>query len=84
MLGIRTADPKPPKQVGLVRAVVYAAASWNTSLTATPRPSSSSRAASMSETIRYRPWAEPGAAAVTFLPKMTEQPEPGGVNWITR
>jgi len=21
---------------------------------------------------------------VTFLPKMTEQPEPGGVNWITR
>ena len=26
----------------------------------------------MSETIRYRPWAEPGAAAVTFLPKMTE------------
>ena len=38
----------------------------------------------MSETIRYRPWAEPGAAAVTFLPKMTEHPEPGGVNWITR
>ncbi len=27
----------------------------------------------MSETIRYSPWAEPGAAAVTFLPKMTEQ-----------
>ncbi len=26
----------------------------------------------MSETIRYRPWAEPGAAGVTFLPKMTE------------
>ena len=38
----------------------------------------------MSETIRYRPWAEPGVAAVTFLPKMTEHPEPGGVNWITR
>ena len=38
----------------------------------------------MSETIRYNPWAEPGAAAVTFLPKMTEHPEPGGVNWITR
>ena len=31
----------------------------------------------MSETIRYRPWAEPGAAAVTFLPKMTEQPGAG-------
>ena len=29
----------------------------------------------MLETIRYRPWAEPGAAAVTFLPKMTEHPE---------
>ena len=27
---------------------------------------------------------EPGAAAVTFLPKMTEAPEPDGVNWITR
>src|SRR5258705_9518703 len=38
----------------------------------------------MSETIRYSPWAEPGAAAVTFLPKMTEHQEPGGVNWITR
>ena len=38
----------------------------------------------MPETIRYSPCAEPGAAAVTFLPKMTEQPEPGGVNWITR
>ena len=38
----------------------------------------------MSETIKYSPWAEPGVAAVTFLPKMTEHPEPGGVNWITR
>jgi hypothetical protein len=38
----------------------------------------------MSETTRYRPWAEPGAAAVTFLPKMTEQAEPGGVNCMTR
>jgi hypothetical protein len=43
-----------------------------------------SRAALMSETIRYSPWAEPAAAAVTFLPKMTEHGEPGGVNWITR
>jgi hypothetical protein len=24
--------------------------------------------------------AEPGAAPVTFLPKMTEHPEPGGMN----
>jgi hypothetical protein len=33
----------------------------------------------MSETIKYKPWAEPGAAAVTVLPKMIEHPEPGGV-----
>jgi len=26
----------------------------------------------------YRPWEEPGAAGVTFLPKMIEHPEPGG------
>jgi len=38
----------------------------------------------MSETIRYMPCADPGSAAVTFLPKMIEHPEPGGVNWITR
>jgi len=31
----------------------------------------------MSETIRYKPCAEPGAAAVTFLAKMIEHPEPG-------
>jgi hypothetical protein len=36
------------------------------------------------ETMRYRPWAEPDAAGVTFLPKIIEQPEPDGVNWITR
>jgi hypothetical protein len=28
------------------------------------------------ETIRYKPWAEPDAANVTFLPKMIEPPEP--------
>ena len=38
----------------------------------------------MSETTRYKPCAEPGAAEVTFLPKITEALEPGGVNWITR
>ena len=38
------------------------------------------RAASRSETTRYRPRAEPGTAAVTFLPKITEQADPGGVN----
>src|SRR3954454_5307855 len=38
----------------------------------------------MSETMRYSPWAEPGTAVVTFLPKITEHSEPGGVNWTTR
>jgi len=38
----------------------------------------------MSETIRYRPWAEPGAAEVIFVPNWTELPEPGGVNCTTR
>jgi hypothetical protein len=28
----------------------------------------------MSETIRYKPCADPGVAAVTFLPKMIEIP----------
>ena len=37
----------------------------------------------MSDTIRCTPFAEPGATVVTFLPKMIEHPEPGGVNWMT-
>jgi hypothetical protein len=40
------------------------------SLMLTPQRSSSSRAAWMSETIRCSPFTEPGAAVVTFLPKM--------------
>jgi len=83
VLGIRAADSDPAKQVGVV-VPAYTPSLWNTSLTSTPRRSSSARVASRSETIRYRPCEEPGAAAVTFLPKMTEQPEPGGVNWSTR
>jgi len=34
------------------------------------------RAASMSETIRYRSWTEPGAADVTFVPNWIEHPSP--------
>jgi len=83
MPGIRTADPDPPKQVRLVGARVHAADAVE-HLADLDAASSSLRAASMSETIRCRPWAEPGAAAMTFLPKMTEHPEPGGVTWITR
>ena len=37
----------------------------------------------MSETISA-PTAVPGADPVTPLPKLTEQPEPGGVNWTIR
>ncbi len=33
---------------------------------------------------QVRPWAEPGVAEVTPVPKMTEQAEPGGVSWTTR
>jgi hypothetical protein len=70
MLGIRTADPPPGP-------------GWKTSLTSMPASASSSRTASMSETIRYRPCADPGAADVRPGPNWTEHPEPGGVNWIT-
>ena len=37
----------------------------------------SSCAASISEAIRYRPCAEPGAADVMFVPNWTEHAEPG-------
>ena len=37
----------------------------------------------MSETTSA-PAADPGAAAVTPLPNVTEHPEPGGVNWTMR
>jgi hypothetical protein len=63
---------------------VWTLVPWNTSLTSPPRRSSSFRAVSISETARYKPWAEPGAAVVTFLPKITDHPEPGGVNWTPR
>ena len=33
---------------------------------------------------QVRPWAEPGAAVVIFVPNWTEHPEPGGVNWTAR
>ena len=51
-------------------------ASWNTPLTSTPRLASSARAASMSSTTSCRPSAEPGAAEVIPVPKMTEHAEP--------
>ena len=54
------------------------------SLTATPRPISAVRAASMSSTTRYTLRAEPGAAGVRSVPNWMEQSEPGGVNWSKR
>ena len=69
-----------PNRYGSSEPVYVSPSWWNDSLTAMPRSSSSFRAALMSETTRYRPWAEPGAAGVTFLPKMIEVAEPGGVN----
>jgi hypothetical protein len=42
-----------------------------------PRRASSSRAASISETTRYRPWADPGAADVTRVPNWNRTPRAG-------
>ena len=73
VIGRRPADATAAVGLELAARV----SGWNTSLTSTPRPTSSSRAASMSETIRYRPWAEPGAADVMFVPNWIEQPRAG-------
>jgi hypothetical protein len=45
---------------------------------------SSSRAASISVMTSCRPSADPAAAEVIPVPKMTEQGEPGGVSGTTR
>ncbi len=58
--------------------------SWKISLTSTPRLIRSSRAATMSSTIRCRPSALPGSAFVTPLPKMIDAGDPGGVSWVRR
>ena len=84
MLGIPTTDPAPPKQVGLVRASIHAGGVVEHLGDLDAATEQLVAGALDVETIRYRLWAEPGVAAVTFLPNMTEQPEPGGVNWITR
>jgi hypothetical protein len=55
------------------------------SLTATPRPSSSARAARRSGTTSCRPRSEPGGMWGTIpSPTTMEQPDPGGVSWTTR
>ena len=50
----------------------------------TPRPASSSRAATMSATTSCIPTTEPGAASVIPVPIVIEQAEPGGVSWMNR
>ncbi len=57
--------------------------SW-ISETATPRPSSASRAASMSETTSCRPSIDPGAISLSPLPIALGAAEPGGVSWTKR
>src|ERR687886_775833 len=52
------------------------AASWKTSLTATPRAARSARAASMSERASTRLPPDPGTAAVTPVPKMIDACDP--------
>jgi hypothetical protein len=54
------------------------------SLTSTPRPTSSSRAATMSVTTRCVPRYVPGAASVRPTPIVSEQADPGGVICTTR
>jgi hypothetical protein len=38
----------------------------------------------MSLTVSCRPWADPGPAELTPVPKMIEQADPGGVSCTTR
>ena len=56
--------------------------SW-TSLTSTPRSTSSWRAVSMSSTTSWT-WAEPGSDGVMPVPKTMEQAEPGGPSCTKR
>ena len=84
MPGVRTADPVPPKQKGLVRSGVYAVGGMEyladldtaaTQVVAGCRDVGDDQVKSLGGA---------GGCRGTFLPKMTEHGEPGGVNWITR
>ena len=84
MLGIGTADPEPPEQIGLVRAGIHAAGVVEHLADLDAAAEQLVAGGLDVGNDQVQSLAEPGAAAVTFLPKMTEHPEPGGVNWITR
>ena len=55
-----------------------------TSLTSTPRPASSRRAASASATTICRPCTDPGSASVIPVPIEIEHADPGGVSCTNR
>ena len=81
MRWIRTAHSDPSEQVGLVRASVDVAATMEhlADLDAATKQIVAGGLNVGDDQIKVSR-VEPGAAAVTFLPKMTEHPEPGGVN----
>ena len=83
-LRIRTADPEPPKQVGLVLTGVNPAGVVENLADLDAAGEQLVAGGSDVGDDQVQSLGEPGAEAVTFLPKMTEHPEPGGVNWITR
>jgi hypothetical protein len=55
-----------------------------TSLTSTPRPASSTRAACASATTSCRPRAEPGSESTIPVPSAIEHADPGGVSCTKR
>lgn len=75
MRRVRTSDAEPSKQIGLIGAGVHVTAVEDFAHfnAATEQIF---RTASMLEMAKYNPCAEPGAAVVMFLPKITEHPEP--------
>ena len=84
MLGIGTAQPPPPKQVGLVRACVHTAGVVEDfARIDAMREEFGARSLDIRDN-QVQTLGGSGAAVVTFLPKMTEHPEPRGVNWMTR
>ena len=84
MRRIRAADARPPEQIRLVRAEVPVALAMERLADGdAARDQIFSRSLDVGDD-QVQALGGAGAAAVTFLPKMTEHPEPGGVNWITR
>jgi hypothetical protein len=77
MRGIWTLDPKPPEQVGLVRASMYMAGAMEdvADLNAATEQILAGSLDVGDDQIKPL-----GGSGSCRLPKMTEHPEPGGVN----